>query len=94
MTIHEISTQLFNLSVDHHFNGERFTKRQLEFYIANAMRNSDNLKIRDRFVMEIHLKDGSWLFTVNKFSNESDGFDYYIPDTREQEARLWESLTN
>ena len=86
MTIHELSNQLYNLSVAGYFNGEKFTKRQLENHIASAFRGA--LKAGNRYVMEIALPDGRWLFTVNRFANTSDGFDYTIPDTREEEAKI------
>ena len=88
MTIHQLSTQLHNLSVAGYFNGEKFTKRQLENYIAGAFRPGTSLKAGNRLVMEIALPDGRWYFTVNRFSQEPDGFDYTIPDDRDQEARI------
>lgn len=92
MTIHEISNQLHALSVNSFFNGEKFTKRELEHYINNCFEKG-SLKLKNRLVMEINLRDGKWLFTVDRFSDSVSGFDYYIPDTREQEARIWELLT-
>lgn len=92
MTITEVTKQLFDLSADNRFNGERFTRQELKHYITNMMRNSETLKIQNRIVMEINLKDGTWLFTVDKFSDTPDGYDYWIPDTREQEARIWKRL--
>ena len=93
MTLHEITKQLFSLSTDNHFNGEHFTRHVFKRYIINMMRTSETLKIRNTIVMEISLADGSWLFTVNKFADTPDGYDYFIPDTREQEARIWRQLT-
>ena len=92
MTIHEISNQLHALSVDGIFNGEKFAKRELEHYINNCFEKG-SLKLKNRLVMEINLRDGKWLFTVDRFSDSVNGFDYYIPDTREQEAHIWELLT-
>ena len=86
MTIHELSNQLYNLSVAGYFNGEKFTRQQLENHIASAFRGA--LKAGNRYVMEIALPDGRWFFTVNRFANTADGFDYTIPDTREDEAKI------
>lgn len=86
MTINEITNQLYNLSVGGYFNGEKFTKAQLKNYITDMLRTSDHL------VMEIALKDGRWYFTVDRFNNHSDGYDYYIPDTRSKELRIREYL--
>lgn len=55
MTIHELSNQLYNLSVAGYFNGEKFTRRQLENHIASAFRSA--LKAGNRYVMEIALPD-------------------------------------
>ena len=92
MTIHEIATQLHRSSLGGHFNGEKFTKQELEHYIHNCF-SKGLLRLENRLVMEIRLRDGEWLFTVDRFSNSTDGFDYYIPDTREQENHIWTLLT-
>jgi len=92
MTIREISSQLLHIAIDGRINGEKFSKAGLERYISTMFRGGD-LKLGNAIAMEINLRDGHWLFTVERFSNEADGFDYYIPDTREQEDRIWKRLT-
>lgn len=87
MTIHEISCQLYHLTRGH-INGEVFTKTQLEASIRRWMRNPEQLKIKNRFVLEGQLPDGCWLITIDKFADAADGYDYTIPDTREQEEAL------
>ena len=89
MTIREIAEQLHNLSGGQ-INGQHYTKAETASYIYNMFRGS--LKLKNRLVMQIVLPDGEWLMTVNRFSNEPDGFDYTIPDTREQEQMLWSQL--
>ena len=93
MTIHNLVNQLFDLSVAGHFNGERFTRAQLESHIRNAFRCEDSLKIPHKYVMEIALCDGRWLFTINHYNDAADGFDYTIPDNRDQEQVLRDLLT-
>ncbi len=93
MTLHDIASQLHNLSVDGFFNGEQFTRTELEHAIRAWMRGCETNKIKNTFVLEIALRDGRWLMTITKFANTPDGYDYYIPDTREQERRLLEQLT-
>ena len=88
MTIRQVSTQLFNLSVAGYFNGEKFTRSQLEDCIAGMFRPGTTLKAGNRLVMEIALPDGRWFFTINRFSPARDGFDYTIPATRKEEARI------
>ena len=92
MTIREVSDQLFNLSVAGYFNGEKFSRRSLEDFICNSFRPGVSLKAGNRLVMEIALPDGRWYFTINRFSSKPDGFDYTIPDDREQEARIIDLL--
>jgi hypothetical protein len=84
MTIHETADQLHRLSVAGYINGEKFTVKRLENQIAAWFRASGKRQI----VMEIALPDGRWFFTVNRFSDKRDGYDYTIPDDREQEARI------
>ena len=84
MTIHDTAAQLHRLSVAGYFNGEKFTVKRLADQIAAWFRGTDKRQI----VMEIALPDGRWFFTVNRFGDGPDGYDYTIPETREQEARI------
>lgn len=92
MTIHEVVNQLFNLSVDGKFNGEKMTRKQLEYIINSSFRPEVNLKLQNRLVMTMKLKDGEWLFTIDRFNESPDGFDYTIPDNRVQENNIAELL--
>lgn len=85
MTIQYLSNQLHSLSVGGFFNGEKFTKGELLDYLKGVFRPELNTT---RWVMEIALPDGRWFFTITRFSDSSDGFDYFIPDTREQEKSV------
>ena len=93
MTIKQVSAKLFGLAVDGFFNGEQFTKRELEDFIANSFRSEASLKLGHQLAMEIALPDGRWLFTITHYDPSADGFDFFIPETREQESRLWARLT-
>ena len=85
MTKLELTTQLMNLAVAGYFNGEKFNKERLNNYIGKMCRNNG-----DKLFMEIALPDGRWLF---KITHCADGdWDYYIPETREQEAKLTAEL--
>lgn len=88
MTIKEVSASLYNLSVGGVFNGERFTASQFDRLISNYFREGVQLTLGNRVVLEITLPDGSWFFQVVRYNDKPDGFDYDIPDTREQEQRL------
>ena len=84
MTIQEVSKQLIQLSVAGYINGEKFTADRLTNQIASWFRGSS----KSRIVMEIALPDGRWFFSVNRFGNGRDGFDYTIPENREEEAAI------
>ena len=87
MTIKEVATQLYNLSVDGHINGEKFTKSQFIDAVRAWMHG--NYK---SYIGEIYLPDGIWLFKITKWADRPDGYDYYIPDTKEQNDALWNKL--
>lgn len=81
MTKLELASQLMDLSVAGYFNSEKFTKERLNNYIGKMCRN-----VGDKLFMEISLPDGRWLFKITHYADGE--WDYYIPDTREQEAKL------
>ena len=85
MTKLELTTQLMNLAVAGYFNSEKFTKERLNNYISKMCRN-----IGDKLYMEISLPDGRWLFKITQYADGE--WDYYIPDTREQEDKLTAEL--
>lgn len=92
MTIREVVNQLFDLSVGGFFNGEKFTRKELNNYISSMFRSPSTLKLKNKLVMEIALPDKRWLFTINKYADAVDGFDYTIPETEAQEAVIWKEL--
>ena len=89
MTLRETVNQLFDLSVGGYFNREKRTRRDL-YYQLNALFNSTTSN-QDKVIFEIALPDGWWFFSVSRRGNE---YDYYIPDTRDQETRLKDWLVN
>lgn len=86
MTLRTISDQLFSLSLGGYFNGEKFSRQELTHYIANMFRTGT------RLIGEICLPDGRWFFKITKYADTPDGYDYFIPTTREQEELLKEEL--
>lgn len=80
MTIHTVSSHLVDLSKV--INGEHFSKPRLE-----AMLNS-LFRVSDRYIGTILLPDGEWFFMVTRYATKPDGFDYYIPDNRDDNERL------
>lgn len=81
MTQTELVNQIYGLSVAGYFNGEKFSKERLNTYIGKMCYN-----VGDKLYMEISLPDGRWLFKITHYADGD--WDYYIPDTREQEAKL------
>ena len=91
MTLKQVSDSLYGLSVFGYFNGEKFTRAQLRNYLKRAFRPETQTS---SWVMEIALPDGRWFCQVSRYSPASDGFDYFIPETRAQEQRLLDRLVN
>lgn len=88
MTIYELTNQLHSLSVAGYFNGEKRTEKWLRTYIQAMFRSGVN-----SLVMEIALPDGRWLFEVDRWREGGhDQYGYTIPETRDQENRLYEKL--
>lgn len=89
MTLYGVCKNIISLS--DLINGERFTVRRLNAQLSAQFRG--RTKIENKLVISIMLPDGEWLMTVNRFSTADDGFDYYIPETREQEDEIFRALT-
>lgn len=85
MTKTELTAQLMNLAVNNTFNAGRFSMKRLNTYISKMCRN-----VGDKLYMEISLPDGCWLFSITQYADGE--WDYYIPDTREQETKLTAEL--
>ena len=88
MTIKETAKRLFDLAVGGYFNGEKFTVDRLYKSIVSGMKCCETNKIKNAYVMQIALPDGWWYCKVTKYGNKADEYDYYIPETRDQEAKL------
>ena len=76
-------------SISHSFNGMYdVPKSWLSNYI-NKMVDGDR-----PYYMSIGLPDGDWLLKIYKYSDKEDGYDYFIPENREEELTLWGELIN
>jgi hypothetical protein len=76
------------MAVGGYINGIKVTIKDIELYIRKMFRNEEHLAIPHMLLMQIALPDGKWYFAVNHYGGRVDEFDYYIPETREQEANL------
>lgn len=92
MTIRELAIQLHTLTKGH-INGEVFTRRELMHNITLWTHDMSHNKITNSYVIELELPDGKWLATIDQYGTDPDGFGYYIPETREEERKLWDKLT-
>ena len=92
MTLHETAQSLHKLAVGGYFNHEKFSLGRLESMLKSLFK-AGALKLGNSVAIEIAMPDGWWLCKVIHYNNRPDGFDYYIPETREQEARIWSALT-
>ena len=92
MTIKETAKRLFGQAIGGYFNGEKFTETRLYNTIVNGMKNCEFNAIKNAYVMQIALPDGWWYCKITKYGNKADEYDYYIPETREQERRLIDRL--
>lgn len=87
MTITNISTQLYDLATGHYINDVKFTSaKELRTVLSMWLYKEDA-----SFIFQIALPDGKWMAKVIR---KGSYFDYYIPDTREQEEKLWKELLN
>lgn len=93
MTLSETTRSLYDLSVAGFFNGEKFTYPQIHRYIRNLLTNGTP-KLGNKIVIQIALPDGWWYMSVIRFNNQPDGYSYYIPETREDEAHLIQELVS
>lgn len=85
MTLHETAYWLMRLTGGK-LNGEVYTDAELGYVLEKAFRTGTS------YYMHGTLPDGDWLIEVFQYNDTADGYGYYLPDTREQEARLRSKL--
>lgn len=92
MTLKEACNRLYDHSLLGYINGEKFTKKRLYNMVSSAFKDGVSLKIPDKYVLEVCLPDGRWYCSINRYNHTADGFDYWIPESRNQEAKLLHAL--
>ena len=92
MTLREVASQIYGLTIDGFVNGEQFTRKELEQVLRKWMDHAESNVVPNVHVVELSLPDGRWLAAVSNFRKTHDGYDYYVPDTREEEAHLYQRL--
>jgi hypothetical protein len=90
MTLNEIASQLEMLSIKNLFNHEIRPKGWIKMCLDTHFIRGES----DRpFTAEIAMRDRFWwLVKVYKVPNVPNCYDYYIPETREENEALWKSL--
>lgn len=93
MTFTELTDQLYSLSVASpmgRFNAvPESNKAWIKSYLYTIfVRSGSNT---DKAIIQISLPDGQWYCKITKFAEGQ--YDYYIPETREQNARIWDEFT-
>ena len=84
MTLNNIASQLFDLT-----DGYIGTVRRADSAAAVAKGFAGTFEGGANAIFCIlHLPDGDWYCKVSRFADGRDGFDYYLPETREAEASL------
>jgi len=90
MTLSETTKQIYDLSIAGYINGEKFTYGRFHSYIKSMMQpGTENC---NRVIFEIVLPDGRWLAKITRYGEKPDNYDYYIPETRQQEEYLKNEL--
>lgn len=86
MTLTEVTSQVYGLALAGYINGEKFTKQRFEGMVKSLMRE------QKRYVFQIAMRDGWWWASITKYADRPDGFDYFIPDDREQEKAFTDTV--
>lgn len=80
-----MANQIHSLAIGGYLNGAKYTPERWFNQMKTMLR-----KPGDRYIFEISLPDGRWLARATwVFGNQ---FDYWIPDTRGEELRLYDEL--
>lgn len=83
MTLKEACNRVYNLTIAGYINGEKFTADR--FYRQTASLFQDR-EAPCQVWFAVAQPDGWWYSTINQYRKGE--FDWTIPETREQEARI------
>ena len=85
MTLNEVLTQIHDLS-DGRINGMRYPKKR---FFKNFHHFFEDCGF-EKFIISVRLPDGEWNCKIYKLPDGE--YDYFLPDTREQDDDLWREL--
>ena len=83
MTFNEMTKQIYDISHKHHINHE--TKKLIQFRKELKSYFDQATRLPTQIAFEMEMRDGYWYCVAIK---SAWGYDYYIPETREDEERL------
>ena len=86
MTLKETANQIYGLTIAGYINDVKFTKKEFQNYMDHFFKHIGVKK----HIIQIALPDGKWLCKITEYAEGQ--YDYYLPDTREQENRLFAEL--
>ena len=81
MTRNQMADMIWKHSVEHKLNGQKNTKSNIRYWFKRMFTNG---KRNVLFTMEF--PDGEWMCMA--IHDRSFGYDYIVPDNREQEYNL------
>jgi hypothetical protein len=79
MTLNQLSDHVYKFSKGHILNGQKNTKENFRFWFKRMFRNSEMV------LFSMAFPDGEWLCEA---VHEDWGYDYIVPGTREEEAKI------
>ena len=90
MTLREVCTQILDITVDRKINDVKRTVKSFMNYVESMFRVPLLGKNHNQLCFGVWLPDGGWYCYIVKLDNGE--WDYYIPETREQEEKNVKSL--
>ena len=88
MTKAEVMRQVYNLSVNGTFDGEHLSFTKFKSVVEDTLeRDKKKDEIFSVVEMKIKLPDGVWNMSITRFCDGS--WDYFIPETREEERKVY-----
>ena len=79
MTLNQMFDHVYKFSKGHILNGQKNTKENFRFWFKRMFRNNGMV------LFSMEFPDGEWLC---KAVRTQYGYDYFVPDTREEESRF------
>mgnify|MGYP000034103481 CR=1 FL=1 len=91
MTKSEVYKQLYDLSVHGRFNHQKWPFLKFKDYCNEKFKDDK----RQSIIVEILLPDGWWYCAISHFKIKNEViWDYHIPDTKEEQERLYGEVIN